>query len=78
MNHLQRFFSDNWTIQRHDLESAVSLLMPCILNGNIEAAVAQLSKQKCTVKATAAPYMAKWYELDDITLPVDSDRKSVV
>lgn len=46
--------------------------MPCIINGNIEAAVAQLSKDKCTVMATANPYMAKWYELDDITLPVDS------
>ena len=46
--------------------------MPSIINGNIEAAAAQLNQNKCTVKATAAPYMAKWYELDDITLPVDS------
>lgn len=46
--------------------------MPCIISGNVEAADKQLSQQKCTVKATAAPYMAKWYELDDITLPVDS------
>lgn len=72
MNKLQRFFSDNWTIRRHDLENTVSLLLPCIIAGNIEAAVAQLSKDKCTVRATAAPYMAKWYELDDITLPIDS------
>lgn len=72
MNRLQRFFSDNWTIQRHDFENTVSLLMPCIINGNIEGAAAQLNKQKCTVMATAAPYMAKWYELDDITLPADS------
>ena len=72
MNRLQRFFSDNWTIQRHDFENTVSLLMPSIINGNIQAAAAQLSQEKCTVKATAAPYMAKWYELDDITLPVDS------
>lgn len=72
MNRLQRFFSDNWTIQRHDFENTVSLLMPCIIAGNIQAAAAQLSKEKCTVRATAAPYMAKWYELDDITLPVDS------
>ena len=72
MNRLQRFFSDNWTIQRHDFENTVSLLLPCIINGNIEAAAAQLDKTKCSVKATAAPYMAKWYELDDITLPVDS------
>lgn len=72
MNRLQRFFSDNWTIQRHDFENAVSLLMPSIINGNIEAAAAQLSRDKCTVKAIGSPYMAKWYELDDITLPVDS------
>lgn len=72
MNKLQRFFSDNWTIQRHDFENTVSLLLPCIINGNIEAAAAQLNKDKCAVKATAAPYMAAWYELDDITLPVDS------
>ena len=72
MNRLQQFFSDNWTIQRHDFENTVSLLMPCIIAGNIQAAAAQLSKEKCTVRATAAPYMAKWYELDDITLPVDS------
>lgn len=72
MNRLQQFFSDNWTIRRHDFENTVSLLLPCIINGNIEGASAQLSRQKCTVRATASPYMAKWYELDDITLPVDS------
>ncbi len=72
MNRLQRIFSDNWTIRRHDLESFVSLIMPAIMAGNIEAATAKLNDDKCTVKATAAPYMAKWYELDDISLPVDS------
>lgn len=72
MNKLQRFFSDNWTIQRHDFENTVSLLLPCIINGNIAAAAEQLEKPKCSVKATAAPYMAAWYELDDITLPVNS------
>ena len=47
--------------------------MPAIVAGNIEAASAKLNEDdKCTVKATAAPYMAKWYELDDISLPVDS------
>lgn len=73
MNRLQRIFSDNWTIRRHDFESFVSLIMPAIVAGNIEAASAKLNEHdKCTVKATAAPYMAKWYELDDISLPVDS------
>lgn len=73
MNRLQRIFSDNWTIRRHDFESFVSLIMPAIVAGNIEAASAKLDEDdKCTVRATAAPYMAKWYELDDISLPVDS------
>lgn len=73
MNRLQRIFSDNWTIRRHDFESFVSLIMPAIVAGNIEAASAKLNEDdKCTVKATAAPYMAKWYELDDISLPIDS------
>lgn len=73
MNRLQRIFSDNWTIRRHDFESFVSLIMPAIVAGNIEAASAKLNEDdKYTVKATAAPYMAKWYELDDISLPVDS------
>lgn len=72
MNKLQRFFSDNWAIQRHDLEQTVSLLMPCIMKGNLEAATAQLEKQNCSVLATSSPYMAKWWELDDISLPLDS------
>lgn len=72
MNRLQRFFSDNWTIRRHDFESVMSLIMPSIVNGNIEAASAWLEQEKCQVRATSTPYMAKWYELDDITLPVDS------
>ncbi|MCM1451247.1 MAG: S49 family peptidase [Clostridium sp.] len=72
MNRLQRFFSDNWTILRHDLENTVALILPCIISGNIEGAVAQLSKAKCSCMATTAPYMAKWYELDDIALPIYS------
>lgn len=71
MNRLQRFFSDNWSIQRHDLESAVALLMPCVMNGNIDAAVAQLDKAECRIQATT-PYLADWYEFDDVSLPVDS------
>lgn len=72
MNKLQRFFSDNWTVQRHDLENCISLLMPCIIKGNIDAANTILSQTLCSVKATSNPYMAKWWELDDISLPVDS------
>lgn len=73
MNKLQRLFSDNWTIRRHDLENFVSLIIPTIVAGKIEVATTQLeSTNKCTVKATSFPYMAKWYELNDASLPVDS------
>lgn len=72
MNKLQQFFSDNWTIQRHEYQSIMSLLVPAIVNGNIADITAELEKEKCCIKATTAPYQAKWYELDDITLPVDS------
>jgi ClpP class serine protease len=71
MNKLQRFFSDNWAIQRQDYENIMSLLLPSIVKGNIKDAAAELDKVKCTVRANA-PYQAKWYELDDITLPIDS------
>lgn len=50
----------------------VSLLMPSIIAGNITAAASQLDTVKTSVRATASPYMAKWYELDDLMLPVDS------
>lgn len=72
MNKLQRFFSDNWSIRRYDLENTMSLLLPCILRGEIKTASDILDIGRCSVEATAIPYMAKWYELDDIALPVDS------
>lgn len=71
MDKLQRFFSDNWSIRRHDFDSAVSMLLPCIVGGNIEAASAFLAKEKCKALAVT-PYLADWYELDDVSLPVDS------
>lgn len=53
------------------MESLMALLMPCVVNGNIEAAVAQLNKDKCKAQA-AAPNLVQWYELDDMNLPADS------
>lgn len=72
MNKLQLFFSDNFSVRRQDYDNIMSLIMPCILNGNVESAMALLDKSNCSIQATGSPYMAKWYELDDITLPVDS------
>ena len=72
MNKLQHILSDNWTIRRHDLEGFMSLIVPAIVAGNIEAATARISVEKCQVKATAMPYMAECYELNDDSLPSDS------
>ncbi len=72
MDKLQQLFTDTLAVRPHDLESLMALLLPCIANGNIAQAVEHIGKPKCTVKATAAPNMAQWYELDDVALPVDS------
>ena len=72
MDKLQRFFSDNWAIERREFANMLALLAPCIIKGNLDQAEKLIAARKCRVRATAAPYLAKWYELDDISLPVDS------
>ena len=72
MNRLYKFFSDDWGIRRNDLEGAVALIMPAIAAGNLAGAAELLGCQKCTAQATGAPYLAQWYELDDVNLPQDS------
>lgn len=74
MNRLQKFFSDNWAIQRQEFENLLSLITPCIISGNVGQAVEQIEKPKAEVKATCptGPNLAAWYDLDDINLPVDS------
>lgn len=72
MERLQQFFTNNWAIQRHDLESVVALLAPCIISGNLQAAEDFLQKKELVAKAVAAPYLAHYWELDDINLPVNS------
>lgn len=72
MNRLQKFFTDDWGIRRHDLDGAVALLVPAITSGNPAGAAELLENMKCTAMATGAPYLARWYELDDVNLPQDS------
>lgn len=71
MINLQRFLTDNWMIRRADFENISALVIPCILAGNPGAASAELVKPKSSASATATPYLAKWYELDEL-LPQDS------
>jgi len=72
VNKLQQFFSDDWAMARHELDTRLSLMLPAIIKGNIAEAASHIEKSSCEVKAVASPYLADWYELDDIALPVDS------
>ncbi len=71
MDKLHKFFTENWAVQRYDFERAASLLLPCIVSGNIQGAAQQLGTVKCKA-AAVAPNRAKWYELDDVSLPAGS------
>lgn len=71
MNRLQKFITDNWAMQPHDFEWVASLVLPCVVKGNIEQAIEQLQGTGITASATG-PYLAKWWELDDMALPADS------
>ncbi len=72
MEKVQRFFSDNWAIERPEFQNLLSLLTPCIINGRLADVNEQISQVKSSAMATSMPYMAKWYELDDISIPADS------
>lgn len=73
MNRLQKFFSDDWGIRRDDLEGAVALIMPAIAAGNLAGAAELLGRTKSRAQATGgAPYLAQWYELDDVDIPQDA------
>lgn len=69
MERLRQFFTNDWAIQRHDLDSVMALLTPCIVAGNLQAADDFLKQKELVAKAVAAPYLAHYWELDDINLP---------
>lgn len=71
MNRLQQIFSENWAITRNDYDSFLSLLLPCLAAGNIEAAEALLHNSPAKAYATT-PYLAREWELDADDLPRDS------
>lgn len=66
---LIQFFTNDWAIQRHDLDSVVALLTPSIIAGNLKAADDLLQQKQPSIRAVAAPYLAHYWELDDINLP---------
>lgn len=72
MKRLQQIFSDNWSVRQHDFNNMMSLLMPAVIAGNLAGATAQLDTSGFMASATGLPYMARWWELDDMSLPDDS------
>lgn len=71
MEKLHRLFTDNWAVRRADLEGALAILMPSILQGNLAAVSERLSNTKISAEVIN-PYQASWWELDDVSLPDDS------
>lgn len=72
MERLRQFFTNDWSIQRHDLDSIMALLTPCIIAGNLKEADDFFQKKELVSKAVAVPNLAHYWELDDINLPTNS------
>lgn len=69
MKHLQEIFTGSWSITPKDFEALSALLLPCVLQGNIDQAESQLYKSVIKAYATDPTYLASRWELDDETLP---------
>ena len=71
MDKIQEIFTAPWAIADNDYYRLLSLLVPCVAAGNLDAIEKRLDNNKITAYATT-PYLADRWELDDDTLPVDS------
>ena len=71
MDKIQEIFTAPWAIADNDYYRLLSLLVPCVAAGNLDAIEKRLNNNKITAYATT-PYLANRWELDDDTLPVDS------
>ena len=71
MDKIQEIFTAPWAIADNDYYRLLSLLVPCVAAGNLDAIEKRLDNNKITAYATT-PYLANRWELDDETLPADS------
>lgn len=55
-----------------DFEALSALLLPCVMQGNLDQAESQLNKSTLKAYATDPTYLASRWELDDETLPEGS------
>lgn len=72
MKHLQEIFTGSWSITPKDFEALSALLLPCVMQGNLDQAESQLNKSTLKAYATDPTYLAGRWELDDETLPEGS------
>lgn len=72
MKLLQEVFTGSWSITPKDFEALSALLLPCVLNGNIDQADAQLYKSVIKAYATDPTNLVSRWELADETLPEGS------
>ena len=72
MKHLQEVFTGSWSITPKDFEALSALLLPCVMQGNLDQAESQLNKSTLKAYATDPTYLAGRWELDDETLPEGS------
>ena len=72
MERLRQFYTNEWAIQRQDLDNVLALLTPCIMAGNLKAADEILQHRQVSAKAVTATNLAEYWELDDINLPPNS------
>lgn len=71
MDKIQQIFQDNWAIGNNDYYRLLSIIVPCISAGNLEAVERQLNQNQITAYATT-PYLVNKWELDNEDLPNDS------
>ena len=71
MNRIQKLFSDNWSIQRHELSSLMAIVVPGLISGNMAAVSSHLRQNKLSAKAYN-PYLAQFREAADADLPENS------
>ena len=76
MDKIQEIFTAPWAIADNDYYRLLSLFVPCVAAGNLDAIEKRLDNNKITAYATT-PYLANRWELDDETLPSRSEERRV-
>lgn len=69
---IQNFFNQNWAIGENDYNQLLSVILPALKAGNIDAVEKHLNKNKITAFCCSTPYLADRWEIDNENLPINS------